>query len=90
MLKTSDNFSANEIRFLQNEATQFIQDTNAQIIEAAKIGKSEIRVLKWDDKTQRYFTWTVAQLAIMAHFEHRGFTVIMEGMGSMTISWQEK
>lgn len=85
MLKPSDNFSATEIQFLQNESADYIQKCNDAILEAASNGLSEV----WIEiiKDQRYWK---APDALRAHFEKRGFKTLHGGQSNWGISWKKE
>lgn len=84
MLTPAQDFSAEEIRFLQTEAEGYIQQCNEGILEAASNGKTEV----WFDiiKDPRY--WKAGD-ALRAHYEKRGFKTLWGGQSSWGISWQK-
>lgn len=83
MLKASDGFNADEIRFLQTEAAEYIQKCNDAILEAASNGKDEVWIEIIND--QRYWK---APDALRAHFEKRGFKTLFGGQSNWGISWK--
>lgn len=86
MLQPFENFTANEIRFLQNEATEWIQKANMLIIEAANEGKSEVYIPIYE-KGQPTGYYNAPQ-ALQAHFKQRGFVVQPNGQSSVILSWE--
>lgn len=85
MIKPSNNFDAEEVRFLQLEASEYIQKCNDAILEAASNGKDEV----WIEiiKDQRYWK---APDALRAHFEKRGFKTLFGGQSNWGISWKKE
>lgn len=90
MLQPSENFSANEIRFLQNEAIEWIQKANKLILEAANEGNNEARIPFYENGSKEDNGYYNAPFALQAHFKQRGFDVIPYGMSSLIISWKQE
>lgn len=88
MLQPFENFTANEIRFLQNEATDWIEKANKLIIEAANAGKNEVYIPFYDNGSKEHNGYYNAPFALQAHFKQRGFTVKPNGQSSIIISWE--
>lgn len=85
-LNPSEYFSAEQVRFLQNEAADWIRKANENIIEAANNGRNECIV---DIRTTSGigFKYYNAPDALRAHFEKRGFVIETGGMSNITIKW---
>lgn len=85
LLPTS-NFGAEEIRFLQKEATEWIAAVNAEIIKAAKRGCNEVRIdITHKNKSgEKFYS---APVALSDHFKERGFTFEAEGQSYVKVSW---
>lgn len=88
-LSVLDHFRANEVRFLQNEATEWIQKANTLIIEAANEGKTEVQIPIYENGSKEHNGYYNAPLALQAHFKGRGFIVQPNGQSSIIISWEE-
>lgn len=88
MLQPYENFTAEEIRFLQNEATEWIEKANKLIFEAANEGKDEVYIPFYDNGSNIHNGYFNAPFALQAHFKQRGFNVIPNGMSSMIINWR--
>lgn len=87
MLQPSENFSAEQIRFLQNEATEWIQHVNKKIIEAATEGKDEAYIditIKKDGIGQQFYK---APSALIEHFKSRGFAYESGGQSYVIFKW---
>jgi hypothetical protein len=90
MLEPSDNFTADEIRFLQQEAEEWITKANALILAAANEGQAQARIPFYENGSKEHNGFFNAPFALQAHFKQRGFEIISNGMSSMTISWATK
>jgi hypothetical protein len=87
MLEPSENFGAEQIRFLQNEATEWIQHVNKKIIEAANEGKNEARIdirIREGNIGQKFYK---ASDALIEHFKSRGFDYEPGGQSYITFKW---
>lgn len=87
MLQPSENFGAEQIRFLQNEATEWIQHVNRKIIEAASDGKNEVHIdirIKQGNIGQQFYK---AASALIEHFKSRGFEYESNGQSSIIFKW---
>lgn len=89
MLQPSENFTADQIRFLQNEAAEWIRHANQKIIEAANEGKSEasIDITGRNPLGNKYY---YAPDALIEHFKSRGFGHIWNGQSSVIFTWTVK
>lgn len=87
MLEPSENFSADQIRFLQNEATEWIQHVNKKIIEAANDGKNEayIDIRRTEGNIGQQFY--KAATALIEHFKNRGFEYEPNGQSFLVFKW---
>jgi hypothetical protein len=88
MLHPSDNFTADQIRFLQNEADEWIGKANRLIIEAANEGKSEVYIPIYENGSNRHNGYYNAPDALQAHFRQRGFNVTPNGQSSILVDWK--
>ena len=89
MLQPSEYFTAKEVQFLQNEASEWIHHVNKKIIEAASDGKSEvyIDITSRDPVGEKYW---MAPDALIEHFKCRGFGHIYNGQSSAIFTWAVK
>lgn len=87
MLQPSENFTAKEIQFLQNHATEWIQKVNAEIIRVAENGGAEARISVYDHIKQEYTEFMLAPRVLIEHFKHRGFDAEMNGQSALIIKW---
>ena len=86
MLTPPENFTADNIRFLQNEATEWIQHANQKILEAANNGLSEAQV---DITTRNPLgnKFYYAGSCLLDHFISRGFGAELCGQSYIKFSW---
>ncbi len=86
MLQPTEYFTAKEVEFLQNEASEWIQHVNKQIIAAASDGKSEvyIDISERDPIGKKYW---YAPDVLIEHFKSRGFTHRFNGQCSTMFKW---
>jgi hypothetical protein len=86
MLQPSEYFHANEVRFLQTEATEWIQYVNERIIAAASEGKHEvyIDISERDPIGKKYWQ---APGALIEHFKSRGFVHQFNGQCTTIFKW---
>jgi hypothetical protein len=89
MLTPSESFSAKEIRFLQNEASEWIKKVNAEIIKAAENGQSRVHISVYNNDKKDYTEFYNAPFALIEHFKNRGFNCEMAGQSNVLISWEE-
>lgn len=88
MLQPSDGFTAKQVQFLQNEASEWIEHVNKKIIEAASNGKSEVYIdIHAHPIGKKY--WEAPDVLI-DHFKSRGFTHTFNGQCTTIFSWPEK
>lgn len=86
MLQPSENFTADQIRFLQNEATEWIKHVNDKIIEAASAGKSEVYIdINAHPIGKKYWE---APNALIEHFKKRGFSHQFNGQCTTIFKWE--
>ncbi len=90
MLTPSSKFTAKEIRFLQTNASMWINHINEKIIDAAGSNLTELNLSIWDNVKQDYEECTHALEALIEHFRQRGFNVKLNGQSSIIINWQEQ
>lgn len=88
MLEPSANFTAQEVIFLQTEATEWIEYVNKKIIEAASNGKSEvtINITNYDPIGCKYWH---APGPLIEHFKSRGFIHEWGGQSSCGFKWEK-
>jgi hypothetical protein len=86
MLQPTEYFHANEVRFLQAEAAEWIQYVNEKIIAAAGEGQYEvfIDISERDPIGKKYWQ---APNALIEHFKSRGFTHQFNGQCSTIFKW---
>lgn len=87
MLQPSENFGAEQIRFLQNEATDWIKYVNQEIIKAANDGKNEAYIDITSRKDNIGFKFYNAPDALIEHFKSRGFGYESGGQSYILIKW---
>lgn len=84
MLQPSENFGAEQIRFLQREAESWIIKANEEIIYAAENGRNQAHVDIKSDLGSKFYN---APDALIEHFKNRGFDVLVNGQTSIIIKW---
>jgi hypothetical protein len=89
MLEPSSNFTAEEVQFLQNEASEWISYVNSRIIEAASAGKSEVYINITDKDPIGCKYWRAPD-ALIEHFKSRGFGHKWNGQCTTVFTWEKK
>lgn len=88
MLQPTEYFTAKEVLFLQNEASEWIHHVNQKIIEAASAGKSEVYIdINAHPVGKKYW---YAPGALIEHFKSRGFMHQFNGQCTTIFKWEEK
>lgn len=90
MIKLTEQFTAQQVRLMQNGAEKLISYINEQIIESAGQGNFETFIYAGRNPVLDYSdTWAIAQ-PVGRYFESRGFKVTLEPQSGFRINWQEK
>lgn len=88
MLQPTENFTADQIRFLQNEATEWINYVNEKIIEAASEGKNEVYIdIHAHPIGKKYWE---APGVLIDHFKKRGFAHQYNGQCTTIFKWEKE
>ncbi len=87
MLEPSENFTAQEINYLQDEAGKWIESLNSKIIDAAmEMQKSASLNVHNPEETKVFNQYYNAPNAFKKHFESRGFKFEWS-QSLITVSW---
>lgn len=86
MLQPTENFSADSIRFLQKEASEWIKAANEAIIEAASNGGNEARI-DITTRSELGHKFYRGAYALIEHFKARGFQCNVAGQSYVEIKW---
>lgn len=86
MLKPTENFGADQIRFLQKEASEWIKSANESIIAAASNGndRTHIDITNRSELGNKFYKGADA---LIEHFKSRGFECNVAGQSHVEIKW---